>query len=146
MINALSRSHRDEAQIQLRISANVAEADQLIQYIEHLLCNDIIPRTYRFNISVCIAEAINNIVEHGHYTSPHRPIRCTLSINRPFLKVDLFDMARAYTPPVKPDFDIRQENGRGWHLLQKLSDEICYTRSGRVNHLSIYFKLPCDHQ
>ncbi len=142
MINASARSQPEHTHIQLRISASITEADQLIRYIEYLLCNEIIPESNRFNISVCIAEAINNIVEHGHYTSLHRPIRCTLCIHRPFLKVDLFDMARAYTPPARPEFDITQEHGRGWHLLQILSDEICYTRSGRVNHLSIYFKLP----
>ncbi len=142
MISAITRQHNDSILFQLCLNATIQDAGQLSEYIGHLLSDDVLTLQQRIRITLCIAEAVNNIVEHGQYSGLHRPIRCVLKRDSTAISVLLIDLAQAYTPPSNTSFNIFEENGRGWCILKKLSDKIEYLRIDDTNQLSLLFKLP----
>ncbi len=141
MINATTRKYNGTLTVNLCLEATIDDASLLSEYIEQLISDDIVSPKQRFRITVCIAEAVNNIVEHGEFTGNHRPIHCLLKRKTDSISVRLTDQAQAYTPPCKTDFDILEENGRGWHILYNYTDILKYHRNESYNQLYLHFNI-----
>ena len=100
----------------------------------------------RGTAEIVLAEALNNIVEHA-YAGVAGEIDLRLMREADALAVEIVDFGtaipggKAPTPDL-PDCDALPEGGFGWYLIQTLSRDLTYVRSGSANVLR--FRLAID--
>lgn len=96
-----------------------------------------------------IAEALNNIEEHGYSAAHGMPVQVTLSVLDKIVQVETKDfgvpMPGLTVPPIhRPDAGVSRdqlpEGGFGWYLIHNLAPNPVYRRCGNMNLLS--FDLP----
>ncbi len=112
-----------------------------------------VPAAQRGTVTLSLAEALNNIVEHACAACPDAglTVRCRLSETE--IRIELVDQGRPMTggcvprarkPAVtvpRPDLP---EGGFGWFLIQDLAETISYARRGGENHLHMTFPRGTD--
>lgn len=95
-----------------------------------------------------IAEALNNIEEHGYAAESGMPVQVTVWVLENAIHVATRDfgvpMPGLTVPPMqRPDVDVDPdalpEGGFGWYMIHKLAPNPSYTRRGSTNLL--FFKL-----
>lgn len=94
-----------------------------------------------YKVQVCIAEALNNIVQHSGRQQGSRHIFLGLYQQRESIRIEIRDSGNPYSPPRNAIQKSVDENGRGWMILQQWTDRIRYRRHGRINRLCLVFKL-----
>lgn len=97
-------------------------------------------------LRLCLAEALNNIVEHAYRGVEGRPIFAAVSITHDFYEVLLIDegrpMPNGRLPDGELDFDALDldnlpEGGFGWMLIRSQMDAVDYERRDGCNVLRI---------
>lgn len=100
------------------------------------------------SVQIAVAEAVNNLVEHGARTSDDRirvtgqfrPARC--------VSIEICDSGHGLPDGVLPAGRCAPrgrsaadlpEGGYGWHLIRELTARIRYRRSGNCNTLTLDF-------
>lgn len=94
-----------------------------------------------YQVQVCIAEALNNVVRHSGQRPGTRHIFLGLYPQRQSIRIEIRDSGKAYDPPRNAMHKSDDENGRGWMILRQWTDRIRYRRHGRINRLSLTFEL-----
>lgn len=98
-------------------------------------------------VELVIAEALNNVVEHG-YPDPNEygliHILCSQEHNG--LRFEIKDKGRpmpngqppfGFAPDVTVALDDLPEGGFGWFLIKDLARDVSYERQGNENHLTL---------
>ena len=102
-------------------------------------------------VHICVAEALNNIVEHAYEQVPGKTIAADVSLTPGLCAITLRDEGLPMPGNVLPDgtisFDVNDidalpEGGFGWMLILTQMDEVSYQRSGSVNILRL--EKACD--
>lgn len=115
------------------------------------LANMGVPDDRLGEIEICLAEALNNIVEHGYAPTGEGPVRVRGQRESRTLWVEIRDQGVAMpglSVPQRrrPDTDVPleqlPEGGFGWFLIRSLSSKLAYTRRADENSLEIAFHLP----
>lgn len=97
-------------------------------------------------IRLCVAEALNNIVEHAYEGAEGKPIHADVEVATGRMQVVLIDEGKpmpAYQiPETEVDFDPTDlenlpEGGFGWMLIREQMDEVEYERRGGCNVLTL---------
>lgn len=94
-----------------------------------------------YQVQVCIVEALNNVIQHSGQQPGTRHIFLGLYPQRQSIRIEIRDSGKSYDPPRNAIWKSVDENGRGWMILLQWSDQIRYRRHGRINRLSLIFKL-----
>ncbi len=139
MLSILPRTLNQHTIVYARLNCATEDSEQLNTYLQTLLGCMGFEKQSCFMVTVCIAEAINNIIEHGGTVTCS--IRCVFTIYNNYINVIILDSGKAYTPPNSEIKDIKEENGRGWHILRSWTNSIQYQRKSRINRLSLKFLL-----
>lgn len=99
---------------------------------------------------LCLAEALNNIVEHAYDGAHGKPIFADVKFSTERLEVLLIDEGKpmpeghAPTGDYDPDLDDLEslpEGGFGWMLIRSQMDEIDYNRRDGCNVLRLMKQL-----
>jgi serine/threonine-protein kinase RsbW len=102
------------------------------------------------NAELVLAEALNNIEEHGYAGIPGMPVQVSVTVLGNTVQVATRDfgtpMPGLTIPPIhRPEVDVPQnalpEGGFGWFLIHSLAPNPSYTRRGNTNRL--FFRLRC---
>lgn len=97
-------------------------------------------------IEMVLAEALNNIAEHGGLGVQDSPIVINWFYEHGLFSATLKDNGRPYPARVIPDtgrprLDVDDadlpEGGFGWHIISQLCDTVRYQRNANQNQLSI---------
>lgn len=95
---------------------------------------------------LCVAEALNNIVEHAYREKPGRLIFADLRIDADGCEVTLIDEGRPMPGLTLPDgalefdetvLDDLPEGGFGWMLIHTQMDKVDYQRRDNCNVLKL---------
>lgn len=102
------------------------------------------------NIEIALAEALNNIAEHGFDGLAPEPVQVQIDIGRTRIEITLVDRGHPYpayqlpepkTHDLSVDATDLPEGGFGWMLIHSLTSELIYTRTSCENRLSLCFDL-----
>lgn len=98
------------------------------------------------SLRLCLAEALNNVVEHAYQGEGGHEIDVTIGLRQGAFEVRIFDDGRPMPDSALPtgtvDFDALQlddlpEGGFGWMLIRNEVDFLSYERRGDRNVLSL---------
>ena len=101
-------------------------------------------------LRLCIAEALNNIVEHAYQGAEGRPIYADVRFNPKSYEIMLIDegqpMPGGNVPSGEVDFDLDDfdalpEGGFGWMLIHSQMDAVDYERRDGCNVLRLEKKI-----
>jgi len=112
--------------------------------------NDFLHQGHRdeqfLKIEMVLAEALNNIAEHGGPSVHKSPITIRWQYEKGLFSATLNDKGHPYPAAAIPDtgnprLDAEDtdlpEGGFGWHIICQLCDTVCYQRIADQNQLAI---------
>lgn len=108
-----------------------------------------IPAEASGTLELALAEALNNVVEHGYAGLTAGTIELQLTCNQSALSCEIADNGHpmpglvppeGQMPPLPENPAELPEGGWGWSLIRALTSSLAYRREGGRNHLS--FKIP----
>ena len=90
---------------------------------------------------LCVSEAVVNSIEHGNQFDRRKSVTIQLDCKRNELHIEIkdegegFDVNTIKNPTMKEN--IRNESGRGIHIIKSLSDSLRYNKKGNRLQLKI---------
>lgn len=103
------------------------------------------------SISIFLAEALNNVVEHAFNEEDGQAITLVIRARRNALLFEIRDNGRPMPAGRAPDgnnpmsednqFDAMPEGGFGWFLIRELVQDLVYDRQNNENILFFRFRL-----
>src|SRR5579862_4907352 len=136
----------DQNQDQLVLRSALSDIARLHLWIDDLFSRQAIPENNLFAISICLEEALTNVILHGYSGAEDRPILVRFTIPRPgYFEFVIEDEAPCFNPleaPEMPPLDPQQEmrvGGQGIRILRRFADTIEYKPKGTGNRLTIGF-------
>jgi serine/threonine-protein kinase RsbW len=99
------------------------------------------------NVQITLAEALNNIIEHGFDGRDNGEIELEIKSANGTTVVHLADNGVEFTPPNNTrtplqdnaDIDSLPEGGFGWFLISEITSSYTFHRKGNKNHLLLKF-------
>ena len=105
------------------------------------------------SISIVLAEALNNVVEHAFESNEGQKITLVIRSRRKSLLVEIRDSGRPMPKGRAPignhpmtefnQFDTLPEGGYGWFLIRELVQDLVYDRQNDENIL--FFRYRIEH-
>jgi serine/threonine-protein kinase RsbW len=152
MPNPLARAPEE----QITLCGRLEELVRVWPWVEGLSAEYGIPADVHFAISLCLEEALSNIVRHGYTSDCARPItvRCSMSVHAfsgrelVFVIEDKAPHFNPLDPALENSSDIVQTldgltpGGQGIRLLRKFAGSLRYEALPEGNRLIIGFSLP----
>jgi serine/threonine-protein kinase RsbW len=82
----------------------------------------------RTDIAICVSEAVNNAIVHGHKLRSEMSVDIRFEIYKDLLRVSIRDHGpgfeeRSIVDPTRPE-NLLKVNGRGVHLIHALMDQV----------------------
>ncbi|HEY8400428.1 MAG TPA: ATP-binding protein [Cytophagaceae bacterium] len=95
------------------------------------------------NIMVAVTEAVNNAIKHGNSSDKNKNVTLSATSKENLLEFSIEDEGSGFNyenlpDPTAPE-NIDKLGGRGIFLMKHLSDEVKFTKEGRVVTLTFYF-------
>ncbi|CAA7627708.1 hypothetical protein MCP1_70056 [Candidatus Terasakiella magnetica] len=100
-------------------------------------------------VELVLAEALNNVVEHGYQGGSEHPIQVELFLETSGIRLVVIDRSqKGFTIPTHaamPDFDPDNpdtfpEGGFGLAIILQCTDQVATERHGDANHLILEFR------
>ena len=126
---------------ELVIECKFDSLDQINPWLESICVDYKIPDTRRFDISVCLYEAVANVIMYAFEQPLGQMISINISLNTRSIEISVEDEGRLFNPmdhpePILPSsISEAAVGGHGISLIRNLSDRIQYSRSGQRNKL-----------
>jgi anti-sigma regulatory factor (Ser/Thr protein kinase) len=99
----------------------------------------------RYNIEVCVEEALANLVEHARPAGDSKDIAVCVDADRDGATIVVTDRCVAFDStraPPPPELGTNQVGGRGLRLLRALSSDLAYHTHDGGNELTMRFRSP----
>jgi serine/threonine-protein kinase RsbW len=102
-----------------------------------------IPRRILFEINLALDELFTNIISYGFSDQAEHLIRVSISTENNQLTIVLEDDGIPFNPFERPPVELPSSlsecrvGGLGIHLVKNLMDEVCYSRCGDKNMLTL---------
>ncbi len=97
-------------------------------------------------VGLAVEEAVINICLHAYdQETGEIGITCAHDRDADRLMIEIVDTGKAFDilsagdPDLTEDLDAREIGGLGVFLIRKLTDDLCYYRSGKENRLQLFF-------
>lgn len=96
-------------------------------------------RTY-----LCVSEAVINSIKHGNKSDRNKQVSVTIGCTKNEITVLIEDQGNGFDYSIVCDptieENIRNESGRGIHIIKALTDKVEYNRKGNI----VQFKINCS--
>lgn len=140
---------RGRVSLSLTVAAQDAATGPAIAAVDAALVSVGMAEDVRLNVQIVLAEALNNVVEHGYAGVDTGVMSLGLTADRHLVQVTLTDWGQAYPdltiPAAKtPDPMALAEGGYGWFLIHNLTSELAYRREDGCNCLSFQISASAD--
>lgn len=128
-----------------RLAPDFASVRGALKSLSAWLDNNVCSADQSDRIELTVAEALNNVAEHGGVTS-HQYITLFARQEPSAIRIVIRDQGKAYPgnalpkPKVQNALDL-PEGGFGWMLIHTLADEVSYQRIEPGNVLTILFSV-----
>ena len=103
---------------------------KILAFLKPLALSDVC----RFDIRLCLEEAMINAIKHGNHFDKNTKVHLIVEYDRKSVCVTVKDQGRGFDPIELPDCTKRSNlwkcRGRGIYLIHQLMDEVKYNRKG----------------
>lgn len=119
----------------------MSQPDEIADTVDRLgewLSTQGVETNLAFQFCVCIAEALNNIEEHGYGEGRPGPIALNCRVSSDALECEIHDQAEPARVPDQVEIvpgDV--ESSRGWFILKSWMDKLVYAPAITGNHLRL---------
>ncbi len=123
-------------ELHTQIPADADSVAHIVEMFDKFLKCHRINDDDRFRVSVCMSEALNNVIEHGYKGDKHKSIDLKCIITDNSINIEVLDEAEWLTDlPVSKPADDMSENGRGWQIIREWTSRIELNRKESGNQL-----------
>lgn len=129
------------------VADDLSDVRDATAWVGQLAAEAQIAEDVRFNIEVCVEEALANLIEHGRLVEGAKDIAIAIDANRDGAIIRVtdrcvpFDAAAAPSPERPLPGDMRA-GGQGLRLMRAFASEITYRTTAGRNELSMRFRSP----
>jgi serine/threonine-protein kinase RsbW len=133
------------------IASDVAQVPELCQGIRALLSSQRVDDADAIPIEICVAEAVNNVIEHGYRGDPNQTVEVVASVEPRRVVLEVRDHGPVFDPtsrrlsslePDLTDINALPERGRGLAIIREVMNEVSYLRRDDMNTLRMARDLP----
>ena len=119
----------------LQIPSSSAELERVDTVTERIAQDMGFSDNARADLAICVTEAVNNAIVHGHKARQDLPVDIRFEIYKDFLRVSVRDYGQGFEAEHLPDptspENLLKVNGRGIHLIRALMDDV------EIRHLDV---------
>ncbi|MBN2482165.1 MAG: ATP-binding protein [Bacteroidales bacterium] len=128
----------------LRISSKTENLRKVEKLVDELSAEYNISTDIYGNILIAVLEAANNAILHGNKLEDSKFVNIELNINNEILTFKIEDEGSGFDyknvpDPTAPE-NIENVNGRGIFLMEKLSDNLRFTKNGATVEMEFNLK------
>ncbi len=126
----------------MKINYHAKDVQEAVDKLQALCGQQGFDEKFQFELSLCLMEALNNIIEHSHVSALEGVITIIcepfVTLRHHGIRIEVRDTAPDYTPP-KPSTESEPMalSGRGWQIMREWLDNIVYSRSNNINCLCL---------
>ena len=141
---AARRPHLD-----LQIPGKLSEASRAVSQVGEWLAQDDVSPEKIGDITLVLAESLNNVIQHAYGPGTEGPIEVRVSRWRSTVSMQIVDSGTRFDGP--PEEAILNtvghavadmpEGGFGWFLIKTLTDDIHFWHAGGQNKLTLVVNL-----
>ena len=95
------------------------------------------------NIMIAVTESVNNAIKHGNNCDKNKNVTLTAVYEDNLVRFIVEDEGPGFDPAKLPDptapENLEKLGGRGIFLMEQLSDEVNFSKEGRVSEMVFYF-------
>lgn len=132
----------------LSLTNNQHMVPDLLMKIRQWMVGIGVPQNKITNIQIVVAEALNNIIEHGFSIENFGTIDIQIEVDDDSTVVELMDNGKKFTPPNisktplidSTDFENLPEGGFGWFLITEITSSFELQRHLNMNKLILRFR------
>jgi anti-sigma regulatory factor (Ser/Thr protein kinase) len=101
----------------------------------------------RFNIELCVEEALANLIEHGRAADDGKNIAIGVTVDPDGATIVVTDRcvpfdSKTAPSPARPSASDMHEGGQGLRLMRAFASELTYRSSDGGNELTMHFRSP----
>lgn len=125
------------------LADELAALPPAIDWLRAVLASHAVPSDTAFRLELCVHEALENVLRHGHEAGAPREIELTVEVFPGHAVARIcddggpFDPLSAPLPPKPATLDSAMIGGLGLRLLREFASECHYIRDGGKNVLTI---------
>ncbi|MBN1143144.1 MAG: ATP-binding protein [Bacteroidales bacterium] len=128
----------------LKVTSKIENLRKVEKLIDELSTEYNISADVYGNILIAALEAANNAILHGNKLDENKSVDIAVEIDEKKLRIKIDDEGNGFDyknvpDPTAPE-NIENVNGRGIFLMEKLSDNIVFTRNGATVELEFNIK------
>lgn len=142
--------HAHKTEPRLTLKSQLQNLALLLPWLESLAQDFSIPPDTQFAVSLCLEEALSNIIRHGYAGQPNQNITVDCSFSGEWLMFVIEDAAPHFAPfaPASPDpassasiQDI-EPGGNGIALMKRFAGSLAWEPLPDGNRLKLGFHIP----
>lgn len=127
----------------LTIKSDISKLRNVESFVNELFIANNLPTKHFNNVLLCISEAVVNSIQHGNKNDANKKVSIFADCESESIVVKVKDEGEGFSFEDIPDptliDNLKNESGRGIHIIKALSEQIEYCN--RSN--SIQFKIKC---
>jgi len=140
----------EELQDLLVLDSQLTELNRAQSWVEGLADRLGLNEKARYAISLCLEEALANVVLHGYRNEPGHPVVIRYRFSLDTLSFAIEDKAPPFNPvdaspsttrPKQPGLELLTPGGNGIRLLRQFAESLVYERLADGNRLMIGFSI-----
>jgi serine/threonine-protein kinase RsbW len=129
------------------VENDLSDVGYAVEWAGWLASNAGLPEDVRFNIEVCLEEALANLILHGQADDDGKEIAVAFSADATGASILITDRCAPFdveheAPPPRGGLEDPQEGGRGLRLLRAFASELAYASKDGENALTLMFRAP----
>jgi anti-sigma regulatory factor (Ser/Thr protein kinase) len=147
----MSETHVHETGARLTLDSQLADLTLVWPWVDALALQYAISDQTKFAVSLCLEEALSNIIRHGHSCMPNHPITVDCAPNgESWLMFIVEDSAPPFAPsesltpnPAAAPASIEDvtPGGQGIILMRRFADTLAWERLPNGNRLTLGFQI-----
>lgn len=121
--------------------------EEAVEFVVHRCVGfDGVAQTCRFNLRVCLTEALSNAMIYGNGSDPKKRVRVEVVVLGAALQARVTDQGGGFDPHTVPDptepANVTKPCGRGIFLMRQLMDEVRFNERGNAVTLVLRIRDP----
>lgn len=126
------------------IKSDIAELKRVENFLRSFFERNHLSYKYFNKVFLCISEAVTNSIEHGNKNDLKKDVTIHIKIRNNYLEIEVHDQGDGFNfkcledPTIKKN--IKNETGRGVHIMKSLANKLTYLNSGKVLKINMIIK------